>query len=74
VVDDFDNNGCQIVVYRSKMLPRGEWLDLPEDPKYVEDIVRLHHDVKKQAKKEVCLAKLIEQSAVVNRKSRDRIA
>ena len=73
VVEEFDNCGCQIVVYRSKMLPRGEWLDLPEDPIYVEDIVRLHHDVKKQAKKEACIAKLIEQSAVVDRKSRQRI-
>ena len=47
------------------MLLRGEWLDLPLDPIYVEDIARLHHDVKKkQAKLEVCIAKLIQQSAV----------
>ena len=50
VAEDFDNYGCQIVVYRAKMLLLGEWLDLPGDPIYTEDIVRLHHDVKKQAK------------------------
>ena len=65
VAEDFDNYGCQIVVCRAKMLLRGEWLDLPGDPIYVEDIARLHHDVKKkQAKWEVCIAKLIQQSAV----------
>ena len=63
-MEEFDNCGCQIVVYRSKMLPRGEWLDLPEDPIYVEDIVRLHHDVKKQAKKEACIANLIQEDVV----------
>jgi hypothetical protein len=46
------------------MLPQGEWLDLPEDPTYVEDIVRLHHDVKKQANKEACIAKLIQEDVV----------
>ena len=51
VAEDFDNYGFQIVVYRAKMLLLGEWLDLPGDPIYVVDIVRLHHhDVKKQAK------------------------
>ena len=64
VAEDFDNCGCQTVVYRAKMLLRGEWLDLPLDPINVEDIARLHHDVKKQAKEEVCIAKLIQQSAV----------
>ena len=51
VAEDFDNYGCQIVVYRAKMLLRGEWLDFPLDPIYVEDIARLHHDVKKKQAK-----------------------
>ena len=50
MAEDFDNYGCQKVVYRAKMLLRGEWLDLPGDPIYVEDIAGLVHDVKKQAK------------------------
>ena len=51
VAEDFDNYGCQIVVHRAKMLLQGEWLDLPVDPIYVEDIARLHHDVKKKQAK-----------------------
>ena len=51
VAEDFDNYGCQIVVCRAKILLRGEWIDSPEDPIYVEDIARLHHDVKKKQAK-----------------------
>ena len=51
VPENFDNYGCQIVVYRAKMLLRGEWLDLPGDPINVEDIARLHHDMKKKQAK-----------------------
>ena len=52
VAEDFDNYiyCCQIVVYRANKVLLGEWLDLLRDPIYVEDIARLHHDLKKQAK------------------------
>ena len=51
VAEDFDNYGCQIVVCRAKTLLQGESLDLPGDPIYVEDIARLHYDVKKKQAK-----------------------
>ena len=65
VVDEvFPKYGMITVAYRSQMLPKGEWLDFPNDPIDINDIVELHNNIELQAKKEERIATLAHLSGI----------
>ena len=59
VEEEFE--GCKdvlIVVYRAKLLPDGQWLDLPDVPINLGDVVKYHEDKNLQQEKELRMSNI----------------